>query len=153
MGEGFWRWRCALGCTPGQCGHGAHCRNNGSVCTYDSKAISEVIPISQQNGSQALAVASQEQSRATRRHYGDPKMGCRLDEVALRVDGLMGAVCSPACSKQGNCPTDVPRGVTAQPSCSFILRGERFCALKCRPGQCGACPGTRKRWGDEKNKK
>merc|ERR1712060_492994 len=96
------------------------------------------IPIPQQNGSQAPVVASQEQSGATQRHYGDPKTGCREDEVALRIDGLIGTVCSPACSKQGKCPTDVPRGVTAQPSCSFTFRGERRCALKCAPGECGA---------------
>jgi len=55
------------------------------------------------------------------------------------VQGLKGTFCSPTC-KQGQCPTDVPAGVTATPAC--VLRsptGSSNCALECEASaDCGS---------------
>jgi hypothetical protein len=71
-------------------------------------------------------------------HYGNPADGCQDDEQAVRVQGLPGSFCSPAC-KRGQCPSDVPDGVTADPEC--VLRsptGESRCALECESSsECG----------------
>jgi len=71
-------------------------------------------------------------------HYENPGDGCQADEEPIRVQGLKGSFCSPAC-KSGVCPDDVPEGVTATPSC--VLRsptGESRCALECESSKdCG----------------
>merc|ERR1712159_93463 len=40
-------------------------------------------------------------------HYEDPKGGCRSDEVDITIQGIQGAVCSPACTMGIFCPSDV----------------------------------------------
>merc|ERR1712045_596100 len=74
-------------------------------------------------------------------HYEDPKDGCQSDERAIRIQGVSGDFCSPACARS-QCPTDVPPGVTAQPQCALRDQsGDKYCALICTPGandaQCG----------------
>jgi len=74
-------------------------------------------------------------------HYEDPKDGCSSDEQAIKIQGVGGDFCSPACHGT-RCPTDVPVGVTAQPQCALRdPSGDKYCALICTPGandaQCG----------------
>lgn len=74
-----------------------------------------------------------------RTHYGAPP--CESDEQNVQVQGISGSFCSPPCTS-GSCPTDVPSGVTATPSCLLQdTSGNKYCALKCTPsvnGECGA---------------
>merc|ERR1712139_337864 len=61
------------------------------------------------------------------------------------MGGVAGAVCSPACTGiiiKDKCPSDVPTGVTAKPTCALqdSSSGSKYCALICSPGndaQCG----------------
>merc|ERR1712046_365016 len=69
-------------------------------------------------------------------HYEEPP--CQSDEAAAEIQGAGGKVCAPKCS-QNACPTDVPAGTAAKPSC--ILQdssGDRYCALVCTFGGCPA---------------
>lgn len=76
-------------------------------------------------------------------HYGDPKQGCQSDEQAVQITGVTGDFCTPACDSSGSCPTDVPTGVTAKPTCALQTpTGAKYCALICSPSksddaQCG----------------
>merc|ERR1712072_817134 len=80
-------------------------------------------------------------------HYGDPKDGCEADEQSVQVQGVSGDFCSPPC-KSNECPTDIPSGVTATPTCALqTTGGQKYCALICSPsnlrsnganGECGA---------------
>merc|ERR1719449_435880 len=73
-------------------------------------------------------------------HYGDPKQGCESDEMAVRVSGLQGTFCSPKCSGMGQCPSDLPDGDSATPSCALksSTTSDRFCALMCESdSDCG----------------
>merc|ERR1719478_291409 len=79
-------------------------------------------------------------------HYEDPKGGCKSDEVDIQIQGVQGAVCSPACPALWpimHCPTDIPSGVTAKPQCALqdSSTKKRYCALICSPSgddaQCG----------------
>jgi hypothetical protein len=67
-------------------------------------------------------------------HYGDPKTGCESDEQATRVQGFSGDFCSPT-DVPGQCPTDVPSGVTAKPGCAYKTTTGMcaICALICTP--------------------
>merc|ERR1712099_89856 len=68
-------------------------------------------------------------------HYEKPP--CRSDEVDVQVQGLTGSTCTPKCT--GNtCPTDVPEGTTASPSCVLqdSSTGDKYCALTCLLGGC-----------------
>ncbi len=68
-------------------------------------------------------------------HYGDPNDGgCEKDEQPVKIQGLAGDFCSPPCDSSGNCPTDVPPGVTAKPECALSSSsGAKYCALVCNP--------------------
>lgn len=68
-------------------------------------------------------------------HYEDPKDGCHSDEVRLSMQGVSGAVCAPTCGLFNRCPTDVPTGVIASPSCSLkdAASDRQYCALMCIP--------------------
>ena len=68
-------------------------------------------------------------------HYGDPNDGgCEKDEQPVKINGLAGDFCSPPCSSSGACPTDVPAGVTAKPTCALTSSsGAKYCALICNP--------------------
>merc|ERR1719421_1001035 len=71
-------------------------------------------------------------------HYGDPNTGaCMSDEEAIQIQGVGGAVCSPACTGifKTKCPTDVPAGVTAAPQCALqdASTSSKYCALICSP--------------------
>lgn len=76
-------------------------------------------------------------------HYGDPESGCQDDEQAFAINGVPGKICAPKCTDFQPCPTDVPSGVTAAPTCALKSpTGETYCALVCSPGglgdgQCG----------------
>merc|ERR1719498_2110579 len=80
-------------------------------------------------------------------HYGDPKGGCESDEQAVQVQGVSGDFCSPKSTSSGSCPTDVPSGDTATPTCALkTTTGAQYCALICTPsdvktnganGECG----------------
>jgi len=62
-------------------------------------------------------------------HYEKPP--CQDDEAMAKVTGTSGAVCAPACDGT-DCPTDVPDGVTAQPTCALSDQsGNKYCALLC----------------------
>jgi len=80
--------------------------------------------------------------KASGKHYEDPKDGCSSDEVDIKIQGVSGAVCAPACTGT-TCPTDVPSGVTATPQCALqdSSSGKKYCALICTPSsnddQCG----------------
>lgn len=68
-------------------------------------------------------------------HYGDPTGGgCLADEKPFRIMGVPGSVCCPECTSSP-CPTDVPDGVTATPTCVLQMptTGAKFCALICSP--------------------
>merc|ERR1712134_48652 len=68
-------------------------------------------------------------------HYGDPKTGCESDEKAVQVQGVSGDFCSPPC-KNGSCPTDMPKGDTATPTCALQTpTGGKYCALICTPSE------------------
>merc|ERR550537_649233 len=71
-------------------------------------------------------------------HYGDPNAGgCMSDEEAIQIQGVGGAVCSPACTGllKMKCPADVPEGVTAAPQCALqdATTSSKYCALICSP--------------------
>merc|ERR1719171_2841912 len=69
-------------------------------------------------------------------HYGDPLDGsCKSDEVNITITGIQGAVCSPACTLGIICPSDVPEGITAKPTCALqdSSSGKKYCALICSP--------------------
>merc|ERR1711953_1640242 len=67
-------------------------------------------------------------------HYEKPP--CQSDEVAAQVQGADGSVCAPHCDS-GTCPTDVPAGTTAKPSCVLQdTTGDEYCALTCFLGGC-----------------
>ena len=54
-------------------------------------------------------------------------------------------VCSPTCDASGGCPSDVPDGVTARPTCALENRatGEKYCVLICQSSSLdGALRGT-----------
>jgi hypothetical protein len=69
-----------------------------------------------------------------RTHYGDPFAGpCLSDEIATGIQNVPGEVCIPGCSVS-YCPTDVPAGVTATPTCALSSSsGAKYCALICSP--------------------
>jgi hypothetical protein len=70
-------------------------------------------------------------------HYGDPNTGCESDEKAVSITGVSGSVCTPSCST-GACPTDVPAGVTATPTCALQdPQGNKYCVLICSPSELG----------------
>jgi C1A family cysteine protease len=84
-------------------------------------------------------------------HYEDPNSGaCQTGEEAVRIQGVQGSFCSPKCAfLTHKCPTDVPQGVTAKPTCALQGMGAKYCALICSPStderslragdaQCGA---------------
>merc|ERR1712014_113224 len=68
-------------------------------------------------------------------HYEKPP--CRSDEVDVQVQGLTGETCTPKCTGT-TCPTDVPEGTTAKPSCVLqdSSTGDKYCALTCLIGGC-----------------
>ena len=56
--------------------------------------------------------------------------------MAIQIQGIDGDFCSPKCSLFRSCPTDVPQGVTATPTCalkSASSKFSKFCALICSP--------------------
>jgi len=74
-------------------------------------------------------------------HYGDPTTGCMIDEVAIKVQGVRGGICTAHCTTVGACPSDKPAGSEAIPRCALENRstGEKFCALMCSAGMnCGS---------------
>ena len=69
-------------------------------------------------------------------HYEDPNVapGCAKDEVDVSITGIPGNMCSPQCDKAAKCPTDVPTGVSATPTCALkSSTGAKYCALTCSP--------------------
>merc|ERR1711937_737646 len=63
-------------------------------------------------------------------HYEKPP--CQADEAKAAVTDTGGSVCAPACDGM-NCPSDVPEGVTAQPTCALSDQsGGKYCALLCQ---------------------
>merc|ERR1712100_530422 len=63
-------------------------------------------------------------------HYEKPP--CQDDEAKASVTDTGGSVCAPQCYGM-NCPTDVPDGVTAQPTCALSDQsGGKYCALLCQ---------------------
>jgi hypothetical protein len=78
---------------------------------------------------------------------------CESDEKNVSIQGVPGAVCTPECTgiMKNKCPTDIPSGVTATPTCALqdASSGSKYCALICSPSvdlkslragdaQCGA---------------
>lgn len=74
-------------------------------------------------------------------HYEKPP--CQDDEAQASVTDTGGVVCAPACDGT-DCPTDVPEGVTAQPTCALSdQRGNKYCALLCESDDnCDAAGGA-----------
>mmetsp|Transcript_158476 Transcript_158476/g.289007 ORF Transcript_158476/g.289007 Transcript_158476/m.289007 type:complete len:469 (+) Transcript_158476:83-1489(+) len=68
-------------------------------------------------------------------HYEKPP--CQSDEVDASIEGADGHVCAPKCDGS-TCPTDVPPGTIAIPSCLLedSSSGEKYCALQCIPNAC-----------------
>merc|ERR1712187_623889 len=64
-------------------------------------------------------------------HYEKPP--CQAGEAQASVTDTDGSVCAPPCDASGNCPTDVPAGVTAQATCALTdsSTGNKYCALVC----------------------
>jgi uncharacterized protein YukE len=79
-------------------------------------------------------------------HYEDPNAtgSCQAGEVDVQIQGIKGKMCAPQCSSSGACPTDVPAGVTAKPTCALQGMGGKYCALVCSP----STEGKRLRAGD-----
>merc|ERR1712100_504731 len=77
-------------------------------------------------------------------HYEDPKDGRRSDEVVITIQGVQGATCAPACTMGIFCPSDVPAGVTAAPTCALqdSSTQKKYCALICSPSSNDAQCGT-----------
>lgn len=82
--------------------------------------------------------------QAASAHYEDPNTpsGCASDEQKVQITGIAGDICTPACGANNTCPTDVPPGVTAKPTCALHDQsGNGYCALVCTPSmgdaQCG----------------
>merc|ERR1712110_456522 len=77
-------------------------------------------------------------------HYGNPTGGCMDDETEAKIQGLKGDACIPKCTGgvfKKTCPTDVPEGTTAQPSCVLKdTKGDHFCILVCSGTATGDCP-------------
>jgi hypothetical protein len=66
-------------------------------------------------------------------HYGNPTTGCEKDEMPFRIQDVPGMICAPKCAL-GQCPSDVPDGVTATPTCALkTSSGTSYCALLCEP--------------------
>jgi hypothetical protein len=74
-------------------------------------------------------------SNAAATHYGDPFQGaCETKEVNITITGVAGSVCSPPCGLGGKCPTDIPAGATAKPTCALTdTAGKKYCVLVCAP--------------------
>ena len=71
-------------------------------------------------------------TQALKKHYGNPKNGCRSDEFPAQIQGMNGDVCMPHCT--GNtCPTDLPDSqTTATPACIVEDQmGNFYCVLQC----------------------
>merc|ERR1712224_564864 len=70
-----------------------------------------------------------------------PRSGCSSDEVEIQIQGIQGAVCSPACKVDLVCPGHKPPGVRAKPLCMLHFARKKYCALVCNPSakedQCG----------------
>ena len=71
------------------------------------------------------------------RHPSCASTGLRLKtarKLEVSIQGVPGAVCTPVCTS-GKCPTDVPSGVTATPTCALqdASSGAKYCALICSP--------------------
>jgi photosystem II stability/assembly factor-like uncharacterized protein len=64
-------------------------------------------------------------------HYEKPP--CQDGEVKASVTGTGGSMCAPPCDGV-TCPSDVPEGVTAEPTCALqdSSSGSKFCALLCQ---------------------
>merc|ERR1711959_692988 len=80
-------------------------------------------------------------------HYEDPSPnGCQSDEVKIQIQGVQGDFCSPPCTgiMKTKCPTDVPAGVTAQPTCAHqdSSTNKKYCALICSPSSADSQCGT-----------
>ena len=76
-------------------------------------------------------------------HYEDPNAGpCQTGEEAVRIQGIQGSFCSPACKFIFKpCPKDVPPGTTATPQCNLETpgaSGPSQCSLVCSGG--ATCP-------------
>ena len=73
-------------------------------------------------------------------HYEAPP--CGSDEQSVQIQGVSGDFCSPQCATPGgSCPTDVPAGTTATPTCALVVGGgsaPTYCALICQDGN--TCP-------------
>lgn len=66
-------------------------------------------------------------------HYGDPLARvCQPDEANVTIEGVSGSVCAPGCT-MNSCPTDLPQGVNATPTCNIINWGTglMYCSLGC----------------------
>eukprot|EP01043_Picozoa_sp_COSAG02_P010784 COSAG02_NODE_387_length_23294_cov_52.630610_6_plen_412_part_00 len=91
-------------------------------------------------------------------HYENPNDtgACQAGEMNVQIQGVAGKYCAPKCSFLSKCPSDVPPGVTARPTCAIQGMGGTYCALMCNPSgpasQCGrdascklanmtSCPG------------
>merc|ERR1712072_126714 len=80
-------------------------------------------------------------------HYEDPNDGgCGSDEQDVQIQGIAGSFCSPKCNALGKCPTDVPAGTQAAPTCALQdPQGDKYCALICQPNAgsgAGQCPSN-----------
>jgi len=101
--------------------------------------IEKVVPSVQCSGPAPGPTPGPSPTPGGQTHYGAPP--CESDEQNVQVQGISGSFCSPPCTS-GSCPTDIPTGVTATPSCLLQdTSGNKYCALKCTPstnGECGA---------------
>jgi photosystem II stability/assembly factor-like uncharacterized protein len=70
-------------------------------------------------------------------HYEKPP--CQAGEAKASVTDTDGSVCAPPCPT-GDCPQDVPDGVTAEPTCALQdTSGNKYCALLCQSDDmCGS---------------
>jgi len=81
-------------------------------------------------------VGAFEETAAATTHYEDPNTtgSCQSGEVDVQIQGVQGKMCSPKCAfLTHKCPTDVPAGVTAKPTCALQGEGGKYCALICSP--------------------
>lgn len=80
---------------------------------------------------------------APKAYYGNPRNGCRADEVRYIGHGFDAGLdfCTSPCDQWGqSCPRNVPSSTTALPDCALALNGKGACALVCHGLQNYTCP-------------
>lgn len=122
---------------------GALCLHSASAGAGGFKQLVQLedSPTDPESPTSFLEVQLISSSVAASTHYGNPAEGCMADEVAVHIQGVKGAICSPKCTS-GACPSDEPAGTDATPQCLLqdAGSGNKYCALACTKAT--TCPAS-----------